>query len=95
MGIHILDAQLDRFLTNAKLDSAKFSFYFNLISQSREEEKENNDEYGSIATLLLSKYTSILKNVKDFEYLEKCVQLKKLIVKFKIIADNNGLSVKY
>lgn len=80
-------------MIDGKFDKTKFKSFYNL--QSDDGDDECDAEYASITALVLARYTPMLKNLKEVEYMEKIVQIKKLLIKIKAISGNNGDSVKY
>lgn len=80
-----------------------------MINHKEEVNKVENDNLGSVAILLLSKYTALLDDYKaikylnddenfdsmDFKNIENLVQLKHLVVKLKTTIDNNHCLVEY
>lgn len=83
-------------MTNGKFDNSKFRSFYNLSYHAEKIIEKENDDFGSMATLLLIKYTTILKDYENSDNIKKLiVQIKKIIIKLKSIIDSNSHSVKY
>lgn len=89
-------ARINGFLTKGKFESSKFKSFYNLSGHVGDEEKKQIEDFASVLTLMITKFTGIVKDYSDPTNNEKYFrQIRRIIVKLNSVISCNGYSVKY